>query len=283
MQPNVTVTAAATSRMLCKRADVKTQLDIASTDTSQDARIDGLIIAASEQIAAAMQSLAYNSARVPWLQTYLEKTPGPGGTFLRLSNWPIKGDPASVTLGTGSSPSTVTASTYSVAGPSRDRLYRATGWNLTQRDTPGLIPAYGDRALDYNVTYTAGWIMPDEITEWSGGASVAASAWFSATDVDEPFIFQADATGGTTHASTEPTWPTVEEGTVTDNGITWTAYAQRLPRALEEAALMLTVDLYDGAAPSGIKSEAGDGYSIVYKDGAQALSRAISAMVGPYA
>jgi len=265
--------------MLCKRADVKTQLDIASSDTSEDSRIDALIIAASEQLAKILE-------REPWLQTYLEKLPGQGGTMLYLSRWPLKTKPSSITLGTGSSPSTVTASDYALAGPDRRRVYKSNDWNLTPRDAPGLIPVWSDRDLDYNVTYVAGWVMPDEITEWSGGASVAANAWFSSTDADEPFIFQADATGGTTHASTEPTWPTVAEGTVTDNGLTWTAYDQRLPRPLEEAALMLSVSLFSGALgrPAGIKSEAGDGFRIEYDVGqTDAVSGAVRSIAGIYA
>ena len=173
-----------------------------------------------------------------------------------------------------------------MVGRWRDWLYRVNGWNLTGRDAPREIPVLSDRALEYDVTYTAGWVMPDEITEWSGGATIPANAWFASTDVDEPMIFQADATGGTAHASTEPTWPTVAGGTVDDNGVTFTAHEQRLPEPLEEAAMMLAAGLFEGSwsQPAGIKSEAGDGYRIEYKDVAgAAISNAVRSIIGAYA
>lgn len=275
MASNLTVTAAANSRMLCTLANVKTQLGI--TGSGEDTRLTTLIMVASEQVASILE-------REPWLQTYLERLPGDGGTMLYLSRWPLQGDPASVTIGTGASPTTVTASTYSVAGRKRRRLYRATGWYQTQRDSAGLIPVADDRALDYNVTYTAGWVMPDEITEWSAAASVAANSWFASTDADEPFIFQADATGGTTHASTEPTWPTVAEGTVTDNDITWTAHDQRLPRPLEEIAMAVTVNLYSRAweVPAHIKKEGGEGWFAEYRDTIGPVDSMVRSVVGMY-
>jgi hypothetical protein len=273
-----TVTVAAGSRSLVELATVKAELGI--TGSGSDTKLNRLILAASSMLAG-----PEGLNREPWLQTYLEHLPGRGGHYLILSRWPIQ-SVASVTRGTTDSPDTVTASDYEVAGNAwRDRLYKKTGWTLDRLDTPhdstvtdGPLPAY-------NATYTAGWVMPDLVTEWSAGASVAASAWFKSTDADEPFIFQADAVGGTTDAA-EPTWPTVAAGTVTDNGITWTAYDQQLPKSVEEAAILLVAGWFSGdsSIPSGIKSEAHDGSRIEYlaPDVVTPLSAAVRALVSPY-
>ena len=269
------VTVAANSRMFCLRADVKSQLDIESSDTSQDSRVDTLIIAASEQIRQWL-------GREPWLQTYIEKRPGQGGPNLLTRHWPIKGSPSSVTFGTGSSPSTVTASTYAVGGYGRrDRLYRSSLWSST-----GVLagtPSYGSQMPEYAITYSAGWVLPDELNTWAIATAVTLNDWYESSDVDEPFVFQV-TTAGTTHAATEPTWPTVAEGTVTDGTAVFTAYAQRLPRPLEEAALMLTVGIFEGAwsQPTGIKSESGDGFKLDYFEGG-AVGGAVKTLVSGYA
>jgi hypothetical protein len=268
------VTVAANSRSLCTLANVKTQLGISGS--GEDARITALIVAASMQIRRWL-------GREPWLQTYLEKRPGQGGTNLCLKHWPIKGDPASVTYGTGSSPSTVTASTYSVGGQGRrDRLFRTSLW--AAEDVLAGAPTYGAQQPAYNITYTAGWVMPDELTEWAVATAFATNAWCKSTDADEPFVFQATV-GGTTHAATEPTWPTASEGTVTDNDITWTAYAQRLPEDLEEWAMALAVGYYDRApeVPSHIAEEGGEGWRVKYRHEGDAFDHLRRAIQGAYA
>jgi len=236
--------------------DVKTELGI--TATTSDAKLQRLIIAAS-QLATGAEGLRRN----PWLETVLQKLPGRGGQYLKLERWPIQ-SVTSVTEGTGSSPTTVTASTFSIAGNARrDRLYRVDGWSWHDKQTPATFSDVDGSALGYNATYVAGWVMPDQITAWTAAKVVAASAWYSAavgTDSepsDNPFIFQADSSGGTTDAA-EPTWPTVIGGTVTDNGITWTAYDQRIPEAVEEIMLHQTIAWFKGSmvgAPVGLKRE----------------------------
>ncbi len=256
MIDNLTVTVAAGSRMMVSLEDVKTELGISAT--TSDAKLQRLIIAAS-QLATGAEGLRRN----PWLETVLQKLPGRGGQYLKLERWPIQ-SVTSVTEGTGSSPTTVTASTYSIAGNARrDRLYRVDGWSWHDRQTPTTFFDVDGPALGYNATYVAGWVMPDQITAWSAAVSAAASAWFSAAvgddsePSDNPFIFQADSSGGTT-GSSEPTWPTVIGGTVTDNGITWTAYDQRIPEAVEEIMLHQTISWFRGGvvgAPAGVKRE----------------------------
>ncbi|MBT8463020.1 MAG: hypothetical protein KJO44_10915 [Gemmatimonadetes bacterium] len=272
---NLTVTAVASSRLMCLRSDVETELGI--TAGSENASLHRLILAASMAIADEL-------GREPWLQTYLERLPGNGGVNLHLSRWPLKGKPSSITLGTGDSPSTVTAADYSLGGRRHDYVYMANGWNLTERDGPRSMPVDGDRSLDYNVAYSAGWVMPDEISVWTSEGAVAANSWWRSTDSeqDDVLIFQADGAGS--HDATEPTWPTVSEGTVDSDDFTYTAYEQRLPEPLMEACLMLTVAYYEGALaqPVGISEERAEGRSIKYAAESKALSGAVAALVGPY-
>lgn len=271
MLPNLDVTTTANSTSLCLLADAKTELGI--TDSSADAKLTRLIIGASRFVRNLL-------GREPWLQTYSEKRAGDGGVYLYLSRWPLKGDPSSVTLGTGSSPATVDASDYSVAGIRRDRLYKAGSWRETAVNEASITP--GSRALEYTIAYSAGWIMPDELTEWPASTAVSLNAWYKATDADYPLIFQV-TTAGTTD-STEPTWPTVDEGTVVDNTATWTAYDLRLPRDLEEAALMLVLDWYAGGltVPAGVAEERFESMSIRYMAEQRAISGAVNSLVGAY-
>jgi hypothetical protein len=54
---------------------------------------------------------------------------------------------------------------------------------------------------------------------WSAGATIAAGTIRKPT-VNNARLYRA-RNAGTTHASTQPTWPTTVGSTVTDNGITW--------------------------------------------------------------
>ena len=57
---------------------------------------------------------------------------------------------------------------------------------------------------------------------WQPAVYVAASSLMRPTDVNETgFVYQAAAAGFT--ALTEPSWPKVAAGTVTDGSVTWTA------------------------------------------------------------
>ena len=243
--------------------------DLGISGSGSDTKLNRLIVAASLTLAG-----PEGLNRDPWLQTYLEKMPGPDGIYLRPTHWPIQSI-TSITSGTGSSPSTVTGSTYSVRGDRRT-VYRVNEWARTGWDTTPRLT--GARALEYNVTYLAGWVMPDQATEWAAATAFAASSWAKATDDDEPFVFQMDATGVTT-GSTEPTWPTVSGGTVTEESQTWTAYDQRLPQPIEEAAIITVIDWFRGGLdiPAGIASEGGEGWRIVYRDGVSGLSVPLAA------
>ena len=101
-----------------------------------------------------------------------------------------------------------------------------TGWKETIIADSGTT---GSKSMDY--------VSSSFITTYNPGVTEAPSIWPVSTAVvanqvvsarapassPNTFLFQATA-GGTT-GSTEPTWPTTLGGTVSDNGITWTAIA----------------------------------------------------------
>lgn len=272
---NVTVQTAAASRRLVKREDVKTELGISGS--GDDSKLDRLTLAASLAIAG-----PDGLNREPWIQTYLERMPGVGGVYLFPRHWPIRSI-TSITHGTGSSPSTVTASDYSIRGD-REAIYKAGGWSESQwEDASGRH--YGSRCLDYNVTYEAGWVMPDKVTAWSATASVAAGDWYKPTTYDdEQVIFRAGGAGTT--GGSEPTWTYDPDDTVTDNDITWTAYQQRLPQEIEEAAMIVVIDWFRGglSIPSGVRRESAEGFSVEYVVGGNvpAIPGHASALLAPY-
>lgn len=275
-QPNVTVTEVAKSRALCLKADVESELSI--TAGSDDAKINALIRSAGEYIRTSGELL---DGRDPWLQTYLESRPGDGGVYLPLSRWPAKGDLSSVTLGTGASPTTIDSDDYSVAGAARDRIYMAGGWNLSRRGESFGIAVADNRDLDYNITYPAGWVMPDQLsTAWAATTAYAVGDWVqNQSDLDYPLIFECTTAG--TSAGSEPAWATLtaDGDTVADDTAVWTARDQQLPSALELACKMLVVDWYSGFTPTNVSFEALESWSIRYMHEQRALSASVSALI----
>ncbi len=88
--------------------------------------------------------------------------------------------------------------------------------------------------------YTAGGFALASKTLVATPANSLATAWAAATaygsestslfvrpTVGNGYIYMATNTG-TSHATTEPTWPTVIGQTVNDNGIIWTCFARNL-------------------------------------------------------
>jgi hypothetical protein len=252
----VTVLTPAVAKAIVPMATVHAELEL-GVDTSQDAKITRLIGVATAEFAG------MNGLQRPLLrQTYLERTrlhdnrdPW-NGSVLCLTRWPIE----SVTSVTdaGDNPETVDASEYSIALEHRSGLYRELGWS---------------KCWDYLVTYPAGWVPPGSgpglVTSWVAATGTLAGAFAkpaAAAQVSNPLLFEC-TTAGTTHVSTEPTWPLVVGGTVVDGTVTWTARpAMELPANLQEAAIVTVKQWLGGGLdiPAGIQSESAGGHSIAY-------------------
>jgi hypothetical protein len=252
----VAVLTPAVAKAIVPMATVHAELELGA-DTSQDAKITRLIGVATAEFAG-MNGLQ----RPLFRQTYLERTrlhdnrdPW-NGSVLGLTRWPIE----SVTSVTdaGEDSETVDASDYSIALEHRSGLYRELRWS---------------KCWDYLVTYIAGWVPPGSgpglVTSWVANTAILAGAFAkpaAAAQASNPLLFEC-TTAGTTAAVTEPTWPVVVGGTVTDGTVTWTARpAIELPANIQEAAIVTVKQWLNGGLdiPAGIQMEAGGGHTIAY-------------------
>lgn len=263
----VSVSAAPVGVLPIPASVVRDEFGFAS---SSDPKIARLLRVASAAIAGT------TGLGRPFLrQTYLERTWGDGGPLLLLSRWPVE-SVASVTLGIDD-PETITASEYSIALEGRNALFRSGGWagpceEVRQRVTTG-GEFYG-----YSVTYTAGWVPPGTgagyVSAWTANTAYAVGAFakpLAASNASIVLLYEC-TTAGTSHASTEPTWPTTAGSTVSDGTVVWTAReAKELPEDFQEAVLVTVGSMMRGSlesAAAGIQSERLGAHEIVYSDSA---------------
>jgi hypothetical protein len=253
---SLSVLTAARTIALVPLADVKLELGI--SDSSEDARLIRLIAAASRAFASDA-----GLGREPWRQQYLERLAGFGRQILYLSRFPVESI-SSLTL----SGQEVEAETYYVSGRWRDYLHRELGWPRTgfvhAALTEDFVPGFEE--LDYAATYWAGWLLPDQVTDWEATEAYVVGDFVRSSDPTVTLRFEA-TTAGTSDA-TEPTWPTEAGDTVADDSVVWTARAAfELPEDLRQAALDAVVALYSqGLARQGIKSHSFEGARIEYVD-----------------
>lgn len=78
----------------------------------------------------------------------------------------------------------------------------------------------GDASGNLTIVWPESLIGP-VYTTWAVATAYARGDFVRPT-VNNGFCYQVTSAAGTSHAATEPTWPTTVGGTVTDNGITWT-------------------------------------------------------------
>lgn len=258
----LTVVTQAMAKRLVPVATVRSELGL---DSSADTKLARLIDAMSEAFAG------QDGLRRPLCrQTYLERTVGFGGVLLPLSRWPVE-SVTSVTDG-AETPTTIAASEYAIAGERNELLYRRNGWARAAA-VANASAVSGAELYDLAVTYVAGWLPPGSgpglVTAWTAATAIVAGAFVkpaAAANGQIALLYEC-TTAGTTHAATEPTWPTTVGATVVDNTVTWTARAAKeLPYDIQEAALLTVARWYEGELnlPSGIQAESADGISTAY-------------------
>lgn len=265
------VSKAAASRSLVTLDEVKAHLGI--TDSSQDAALTGLI-----GVAGALVAGGQGLDRDPWRQSYLERLAGDGGIYLHLARWPIESI-ASIKQWDEE----IDPSFYEVALVDRSVVYAEACWRYTwpvQQYTP---VGTGIRPVPYEVAYTAGWLMPDEISDWGQNTAYAAGHFARSSDPTRVLRFEATTAG--TSGATEPTWPAEEGEEVVDGSVTWTARAaSELPVDLRHAAVLLVADLFSGsfADRGDVRSESFEGMSIQYADRQSAMAEAVFQVARSY-
>lgn len=252
--------APAPVRALVPLATVRSYLEL--PDSSQDATLTRLIGVVSRAFAG-QQGLR----RPPLRGTWLERNAGDGGHLLILHRWPVE-SVSSVLYGI-EDPETIEATEYSIIGEQRRTLWRQVGWIA-----PALAIAAGQAGgaepYAYSTTYVAGWLPPGSgagtVSTWLANTPYVVGAFVKPVAGAGLLLFEA-TTGGTSHASDEPTWPTTVGGTIVDGMVTWTARrAEELPEDIQEAALLTIKQWFDGGLDimPGIQSESAEGYEVTY-------------------
>lgn len=105
-----------------------------------------------------------------------------------------------------------TSATIATAARADGRVGQVVTMALTSSGSPGSITVQFSLPLD---------------TAWATGTAYTIGTVRRPTTANG-FIYRCE-TGGTSHASTEPTWPTTLGHTVTDNGVVWRCLEKPLP------------------------------------------------------
>lgn len=227
------------SSSLISLSTVKLYLKITSTDT--DTLLSSLISAASSSM------ISYLSVH-PGRQQYEETARGEGQYRLYLSQLPVEPGTLSVLISDTDSPS----SEWSLEDPATGLLYREGLWTHA---------TLGE--LNLKFTYYAGFLLPDQITDWTAATAFAAGAWVRPST---PSLYRYECTTAGTSGATIPTFPTTVGSTVTDGACVWTArQAQELPLFVSQwcFAEVLRLDMGRTRAP-GLASYSVEGVSESY-------------------
>jgi len=211
MYPTVKVITPPRSQNLISLAQVK--LYFGDTTTDNDPLYTSLIRDAS---AAMITFIGVHPGR----QQYQELSHGNGGYRRLLSRLPVEPGTLSVTLNgevlTESDPSTETNPpdplNFILEDPQIGQVYRLARWWWPALPTYNLID-----------TYYAGFLFPDQITDWTPGGTFTAGAWVRSPT--QPLLLRFECTIPGVSGSTEPVWPSVIGQEVVDNTVTWTARA----------------------------------------------------------
>lgn len=241
---SVRVLSAASTSKLIALSTVKDRLGI--TDSSQDVRLGELIAEASSAIEDYV-------GRSLGRQQYQETLSGNDRLRLGLSRFPVDADSVTLTIdGTAETD-------FSVEDPSAGILWRENTWTSDFKEI-------GQREEEnVSVTYKAGYILPDQITNWLASTAVASGAWVRPTTPVKDFLFEV-TTAGTT-GSSEPSWPTTAGGTKTDGTAVFTArHALELPKAIQSAAWLAVHELHTSMTRGlGVRAVESDGQRVEYQ------------------
>ena len=251
----LTVLTAAPVTALVEVATCRSRLGLTS---SSDALLTELV---DEMTSAIVSRIGRDVVR----QRYRETLPETGRQRLLLRRRAVDPDSVTVTInGTA-----LTSTEFSVEDAAQGVLFREAGW--------GAESAYvgQDAEETIGVTYKAGRLVPESstragvVTTWAAATAYVAGAWVRPASLAQasPLRFEC-TTAGTSHASTEPTWPTstTTSPTVTDGTVVWTArQAEELPKALRSCAWLAVQDAYTRLTrQAGLASRSGQGYSESY-------------------
>ena len=264
----------ASTQNLVALATVKLRLGI--DDTSQDALLTDIIKGASDAITGYV-------GRPFSRQTYLETLSGRSSPYyvgtgyamgrstlaseaddrrLHLSCYPVDPDLVTLTIDFGAGATTETD--FVVENPAVGTLFRIYGWpqSYYQPRLPG-----ARAGENIAVTYTAGFVLPDQVFTWAGtGLSLALGQWVRPTSPAlTPLLFECTTAGAV--SGSEPTWPTTTGGgAISLGGASVTPrQARELPARIADLCYLEVLSRYHRRAMMpGLASQSGAGFSQTY-------------------
>jgi hypothetical protein len=182
----------------------------------------------------------------PGRQRYEESVRGNGRQSFYLSQRPV--DPGSLTVTINGE----TVTDFVLQDPDMGLLWRECGW-----------PPSCDGSLNVVLTYHAGFLMPEQVSDWTAETEVATGGWVRSS---APSTLRFECTSAGTTGATSPAWPDAAGETVTDGDAIWTAReAAELPAMCEDYGYA-TVLMLNGALnrPSGLASYQIEGAAETY-------------------
>ena len=170
----LTILAASGARLLASKAAARQVLGLQPGLDEQE--LERTIARASNVIEAACQQ-RFNRARVT------ETVKSWGGVYLKLGRTPVVAVSTAMLRG-------APIIDFEIDDPAAGLLYRAAGWDWTNRQHFGFAEWYrpGDEEPLYSVTYTAGFILPEDDIESSAVIVTAGSQTFSGLPALPPLV-----------------------------------------------------------------------------------------------
>jgi len=225
------------SSALISLSTVKLYLRLTSTDS--DTLLTSLISAASSSM------ISYLSIH-PGRQQYEETGRGGGQYRLYLSRLPVEEGTLTVSI------SDVADTDWELEDPSTGVLYRQ-----------GLWPWASLGAENLSFTYYAGFLLPDQVSDWAALTAKTLGSWVRPTSSS---LYRYECTTAGTTGATIPTFLTTIGGTVTDGTCVWTTRAvQELPPFVSQWCFAEVLRLKQGTETApGVASWEAEGVSESY-------------------
>jgi hypothetical protein len=234
----LTVVTPAASDNLISLSEVKERLEISGSASD---RLLGIFIRGASSGILEYLGSGFHLGR----QRYRETFSGNGRRSLYLSRFPV--DPESITFsGDGAE---ITAD----LNPEIGEIFRQCGWPATSTEAP-------DR---YEVTYTAGYLLPDQVQDWEASVAIRLGAFVRPSAAS---VLRMECTVAGNTGEAEPTWPSAPGITVVDGEVTWVSRsAIELPFAFHDHAFLEAATRYQKRLmPGGVSSMNADGFSVSF-------------------
>ncbi len=251
----LTVLTPAPHQRLATLESVQELLGLADSPTGE-ARLRSLIDTTSDHLAEVCE-------RVFGRQEYRETFGGFGRPEFQLQQCPVELPLGTVTFKGDTFPDVI------LKDPKQGILYVDSYFqNTALRGGLEADPRAGTEREDYQLTYWAGYVLPDDLITWEASEPRKKGQFVKPSGVTG-YLYEVTTPG--TSGTVEPTWPTTAGETVGDGTVTVTARAATaLPYGLQEACRQEVAARYLwGARDSAIDAFTIEGVTTKYRDPSQ--------------